>query len=435
MIHRRSTLSAAAVAAIGGGAALFGVAAPQRAATTPRLFVDAASIGGGCSDARSPTEVSRSAPWCSIPRAIQAAPSGSTVTIRAGSYPRLVVAGDRSRTAFVTFRGAARESVSLAGMTLANSSYLAFERLTFNATPEAADGADHIALVSNSISPGGVNLRAGVHDVLIARNTIASPVGAAINFSATYSTPEIANITIRGNRILQAVADGMQLKRFRNVLIEHNEITGVKRVDPAQHSDVLQTVFGGSGLVFRNNHVHDNAAGILLKDGPTSGVVIENNLFVDNVGDGAGYAIQIWESAGPRIINNTVWNNTYGVVLRKGTTAATVKNNIMQSLQLLEDANLAYENFNLIGKGILVGRRDIRRAPRFASSRAGGYRLARRSPGIDAANSKGAKRTDRLGFQRVDDPQVANRGGGAVRYYDMGAHERRAPPRRGKRRE
>ena len=48
-------------------------------------------------------------------------------------------------------------------------------------------------------------------------------------------------------------------------MIAGNEIEGVERCKPGGHSDVLQTYLGGQGLTFRNNYLHDNAAGLLIK--------------------------------------------------------------------------------------------------------------------------------------------------------------------------
>lgn len=396
-------------------------AAPAHAAGI-QLYVDKGSIGGKCSDTRTYQTVTASAPWCSLARAVAAAPSGATVSVRKGSYPQLVTSNSRARTSYVSFRRYGSDVVTIAGLKLTNSSYLAFEGFSMPATPEIGADSDHVKLTGNTIT-ATVNVRAGAHDLTIEGNTVSSLTGNAINFSSTATMKEISNVVIRSNRITRAVADAMQLKHFRNVVVESNEISGVARVDPAQHSDVLQTVFGGVGLIFRNNHAHNNAAGILLKDGATSGVVIENNRLVDNSGDGAGYAIQVWESSAPRIVNNTVWNNAYGVTMRSGVSGAVVKNNILQSFSLLDGATAAMENYNLILTGRRTGAKDLAVAPKFVAT--GNYALAAGSPGVDAATSDDAPQLDRLGLGRVDDPSAPNMGGGPWTYHDMGADERR----------
>ncbi len=46
------------------------------------------------------------------------------------------------------------------------------------------------------------------------------------------------------------------------------------------------------------------------------------------------------------------------------------------------------------------------------------------SPGVDAGTSDHGPDSDRAGRARADDPAVANSGGGAQPWWDMGAHER-----------
>jgi hypothetical protein len=80
MRSSRSHLLAAAVTVLA-----FALApAAARAAT----YVDVASTGGACSDARTAAQAASPAtPWCSLVTAAAKAPSGSTVLVRAGSYP------------------------------------------------------------------------------------------------------------------------------------------------------------------------------------------------------------------------------------------------------------------------------------------------------------------------------------------------------------
>ena len=52
--------------------------AAERASTSDALYVDPDSLGGACSDERSPEAVSASAPWCSLDTALEAACDGAT---------------------------------------------------------------------------------------------------------------------------------------------------------------------------------------------------------------------------------------------------------------------------------------------------------------------------------------------------------------------
>lgn len=82
----------------------------------PVLWVDRDSIGGACSDERSAEEASsESSPWCGIGRALEAAPSGSTVLVRGGSYPEVAAGFDGGRTSLVSFRAFEAAQVDVDG--------------------------------------------------------------------------------------------------------------------------------------------------------------------------------------------------------------------------------------------------------------------------------------------------------------------------------
>ena len=78
-----------------------GSSASSQAAST--LYVDKDSRGGACRDDRAAADVTQATPWCTLTRAVAAAPSGSTVVVRGGSYPKFELSGARQRTSMVTF--------------------------------------------------------------------------------------------------------------------------------------------------------------------------------------------------------------------------------------------------------------------------------------------------------------------------------------------
>jgi hypothetical protein len=57
------------------------------ATTAPGLYVDAASVGGLCSDNRTADQVGITTPWCSLTKAVASAPAGSLVYVRQATYP------------------------------------------------------------------------------------------------------------------------------------------------------------------------------------------------------------------------------------------------------------------------------------------------------------------------------------------------------------
>jgi hypothetical protein len=334
----------------------------------------------------------------------------------------MVISG---RGAPITYQAKAGEKVSVGRTEIRGSTGVRLIGMTFPSGVEIEDASKDTVVKGCELK--AVNLRYGVDGVLLESNLIHNETSTAINFSSTQRDAPISNVTIRGNRITRAAVDGLQIKNFRNVVVEDNEVSNVWRVDPLAHPDVIQTVHGGSGLIIRRNYFHDNdAQQIFTKDGATSGVRIENNLIADNGqrDPTSSYsAVQLQESDSPVLVNNTIVNSGVTRIRGAATTDATIKNNILSQLQILDGATVAYQNYNLVGKGE-AGEQDIRGRPTFVNPAAGDYRLAPGSPGIDAGSSAGAPPRDRLGRRRIDDPAVRNSGPGSSGYVDVGAYER-----------
>ena len=73
----------------------------------------------------------------------------------------------------------------------------------------------------------------------------------------------------------------MRVGNFRDIVVEGNEITNV--IETGNHNDCLQSVWGGDGLIFRKNYLHDNRCqGFFIKDGRAFNVTVEDNLIVRN---------------------------------------------------------------------------------------------------------------------------------------------------------
>ena len=77
------------------------------------FYVDRDSVGGLCSDTRTPEQATDPAtPWCSLAHAVAATPDPGTVMVRSGQYPDLSVSEPGTRTSLVTFRPAPGERSS-----------------------------------------------------------------------------------------------------------------------------------------------------------------------------------------------------------------------------------------------------------------------------------------------------------------------------------
>jgi hypothetical protein len=400
-----------------------------------RVYVDQDSIGGPCNDSR-PVAAARAAttPWCSLARAVDSAPSGSTILVRRGSYPRLTIQGER-RTRFVTIRSAPHETATLNGFTATNSSYWRFQGLRFaGASNLIFMGNDHIDMIGNDLTVAtqvrpSLNIRFidnRVHDLPGPPGRPEDGVGIWV---VTGEQGPIRNVLIRGNTFSRLPNDAIFTDADR-VTVEHNEFDHIQSPDNNwAHADVFQGM-GANFVTIRDNFAHDNDSGILETIARVRGWVIENNVFLRS----ESWPLQLDnELRDLKLVNNTFWGGG-PVLLRwndqqpRNPSRFIVVNNIFNRLDydlrlnLLEGWNIVSDNFlhNRFGRGTRVGV-----TPRFADPGRDDYRLAEGSPGIDAGTSAfGAPRRDRAGAARRDDRAVPNRGAGRPDFFDIGAYER-----------
>jgi Right handed beta helix region len=405
------------------------LALPACAGAKP-LAVDRASIGGRCDDDRPPKRVRLSSPWCTLERAVQAAPSGSRVLVRAGTYPELEVQGSRARTRKVAFRPFGSEVVTIDGISTGNVSRLRFERFRIRDYVKLGDGSRGIELVRNDFSPHGVHMR-DVDGVLIEGNRFHDlapgasdgTCGCAI-WGQAWGEKAVRNVTVRGNLMTGLASDGVHFGNGRNIVIEHNTITSAFNSGDGAHVDAIQ-IMRAEPLVIRGNRIQNTQHGIMFTDLASRGVLIENNVLAQV----RAYALNAGDIPNARIVNNTFWGNRYGVIIRDDPrddplpTGIVFKNNIVD-FQASGGSWFAEHDFNLIAGGNRHGRHDIAGRASFVDPQAGDFHLAAGSKGIDAGTSTGTPQRDRDGHPRRDDPTAANTGGGTPDYYDIGAHER-----------
>jgi parallel beta helix pectate lyase-like protein len=233
--------------------------------------------------------------------AVFAARPGSVVCVAAGSYGRLAVSARKSKQ--VVIRPARRNTVTLRGASL---------------------GGSHLTLQGFSVVGDEVTVLPASQHMTVAYNRIT---GGDHGIQAAPTTDvDVSDVTIRGNRLVGPFGeDAIRLNRYHDgpdrdsfgVLIEGNEITGVR--ENGNHSDCLQSVWGGDSLVFRRNYVHDNRCqGFFVKDQPGTvrHVVVSDNLFLRNAapcdppGNGCGQPaiVQLFgPMSGLTISRNTIW--------------------------------------------------------------------------------------------------------------------------------
>ena len=393
--------------------------------------MDRDSVGGPCDDARTAAQsASITTPWCSLERAVAAAPSAGTVLVRRGSYPALRIASF-TRAAAVTIRGYGTEEPVLDGLTVTNSTRLGFEGFRITDVTDL-DSVSFLTLRGNDISPNDVRITSGnnllfddndVHDLTMQLGSSGRCVPPRCGYGFRMSSG-VHDVTFRANRFRRIPADGIQAGEVKRLTIEDNVFTDVSAfVDPAEHSDAIQLYSSSQDLVLRRN-VFRNTRGPLIGDpyvlGTHTNATIESNVFVQQT----DWALKVINAPGLRLVNNTAWDASAGVVIAStGTTGVVAVNNVFQLLSA-QASMFAIEDYNLIASGLRAGPHDLSGPPRFVDLAAGDYRLAGGSPGIDAGTSdQDAPTRDIVDSVRIDTANVTNTGGGTRPFYDMGAYE------------
>ena len=356
---RRYSLAALAASAIAAVVAILLIARGDDPPETGAggWYVDPASLGGRCSDDREASEArSTSTPWCSLGRAVEAAPAGATVLLRRSTYPAVSI--DRSPARKLRVRAFRDERAVLTAVEVGGGG-VRLEGLDITGTVTLLADAAEVAFVGNSWitdgRSGGTNLdiEAGVRRVLVERNTIAQGSSAdaanAINFSSTDALPPIKRVTIRDNRIgpMGGGGDAIQAKNTRDLLVEGNEIFGLSRpAGSASHPDAFQSIYGAVRLTLRGNFIHDIAAqGVFVQvfRGPNRGFRAEDNVIARVAYPWVAFSFAAEDA---RVVHNTI-----GGLLRVGesTRRAAVVANIAGTLLIDPAAQLRRADYNLVG--------------------------------------------------------------------------------------
>jgi hypothetical protein len=387
----------------------------EDAGSGPVLYADPHAVGGACSDSREPAEVSRAAPWCSLDRALEAAPDGALVLLRKGVYPPAEVRR-RPRARLVTFRPAEGEGVTLGGLSIEDASDLRFEGFAIRGRTRITFGT-RIELVRNDIAREGITVRPSdrlliegndIHDLTYDGSVAGA--GYGISLSGGWNDPDrpqtITNVTIQGNRFSHIPADGIQGGRIENVTIADNEFRDITNfLRPSEHSDGVQLHGMAANVTIARNYFHDQPRALIAKGSIFPGLVIENNVMVKL----SGIALNVYDAPGARIANNTIWDTGAAVRLNDlpevagAMRGAVVVNNILDRLWFGPE-HVAVEDYNLIGErkpGTPYGAHDLFGGPGFASPN---YRLSPESRAVDSAAAAYAPGGDARGQERVHVP-------------------------------
>jgi Right handed beta helix region len=228
-----------------------------------------------------------------------------------------------------------------------------------------AAGASNITIHNFSIG-GGVSIGEGASHITVDHDDIdgqatggdgegvetlgvncSSP--GAPSYSGCTTTPAATYITISHNRIHgfgQGSEDAIHLNNWHHVRVTANDFYDLE--EHGNHTDALQSVWGGSDLAFDHNYEHDNQSqGFFLKDGDVSEVTVSDNLFLRNNNEGLEENnIQIFNTAGLAIVDNTSWAGQ-GDLLRAEDSSqpltASVDHNVGEVFNVFAEGGPAYK--------------------------------------------------------------------------------------------
>jgi hypothetical protein len=265
-----------------------------------------------------------------VQTAVSAAAPGAVVCLADGSYGKLTVNANKVSPGVVI------QAEHPGGTTIAGAS-LNGSRLTLSQFRVIGDevtvqpGSTGMTVLRNLISGGYFGVDAGptsstyVNDVSVIGNKFQGPFGED---------------AIRANRYHDTSGDPDSY----GLLVQGNEITNVR--ENGNHSDCLQSVWGGDNLVFDRNYLHDNRCqGFFIKDQPATvtSVVASNNLFVRNgapcdnaPGCGQPSYFQLFApEANVHAYKNTIWTPESGSPMtfrEQGWTNVELDHNVVYRL-------------------------------------------------------------------------------------------------------
>ena len=315
-------------------------------------------------------------------REVSQAAQGSVICLKAGRYPGpLSLAGHRAGD--VTLRAAPGAHVSTGAIKITGS-HVAVRGLWIDGEVLLNEGASHITIDHDDISGGG-------EGVVFETSDCTAP--NAPKWAGCEPHAAITDVILSGNHFHDigesGSEDAIHLNNWRNVTISGNEFDHI--IESGNHTDCMQSVYGGSELSFDHNYEHDNdCQGFFIKDGDASNVAFTDNLFLrddepDEHGARFGNLAQFWNIQDLTVERNTIWDGK-GIVLvaedAQVSPSASVKHNLLSNFSLSKPVGTPYalsESFNVFGEDPSSSHASsdrLLRRPRFVDAARDDYRLA-----------------------------------------------------------
>jgi hypothetical protein len=314
----------------------------------------------------------------------------AVVCLPAGDYSSLMLSG--AHTANVTIEPNPGSLALLAGVTVAaQASNITIHDFSIGGGVSIGAGASHITVDHNDIDgegPGGDG--EGVETLSVNCSAANAP-----KYTGCTSTPPITYLTISNNRIHgygHGSEDAIHLNNWHHVRVTANDFYNLEETE--NHTDALQSVWGGSDLVFDHNYEHDNQSqGFFIKDGDVSQVNVTDNLFLRNNNGGLEENnIQVFNTAEFTMTHNTSWAGQGDLVRAENSSLpldATVEHNLGEVFSDLHESGPEYhltEDYNIFREPpwtfTLGAHSAIVKDPEFTGPASDDYRLKSNPSGI-----------------------------------------------------
>ena len=395
-------------AGCGLGLTACGAQAAHDGAGDPRSHVSAGEARAAAARARAAAARLRYAPLPSPPctqtvasvsaaasALASSAPTGGAICLSPGDYGPLALAGRHAGT--VTVEPVPGTVASVQGVTVAaGASHIEIHDLDISGGVTLQAGDSHIAVDHDDIDgegPGGQG--EGVQDISVNCTAPNAPT-----YTGCTTTPPDTYIAIAGDQIhgygQGQTEDAIHLNNWEHVTITANDIYNLE--EHGNHTDAMQSVFGGHHMLFERNYEHDNQSqGFFIKDGDVSDVTVNDNLFLRNNNEpslypGGEYNIQVFNTTELTITHNTVWDGQDDILRAEGAAealTAQVNHNVEQTLDVLNEGGPAYalsENYDVFAEEpwtfTMGAHSKVQSNPGFVDPATEDYELASNPEGI-----------------------------------------------------
>ncbi len=359
------------------------VTATNAGGSTPATSAASAVVAAYSSGPPYPTCTQTISVGANVASTVSGAAAGSVVCLNSGAYGKLAL--DASHSSDVTLQAAPEAHVTTGEVALTGN-HIVVRGLWIDGQVALEEGASYMTIDRDDITGGGEG---------IVFDTSDCTVPNAPTWSGCEPHKPISDVTISSNHLHNigenGTEDAIHLDNWRNVTVVGNEFDHI--VESGNHTDCLQSVYGGEGLVFDHNYEHDNdCQGIFIKDGDATNVSFTDNLFLrDQIGSYANFA-QVWNVKGLAIQHNTIWDGKGFALVANGasfTPTATIDHNVINIFKVEKPIGNPFsitEGNDVFGEAptnMSEGAGDsVVSSPKFASTATDDYRLASNPNGI-----------------------------------------------------